>query len=183
MAKVRNNVMVRGLSGSFGDQMVIKTDKGGRTIVSNKPGFNENRRFSDVQLSHQESFRRASAYAKDAKGREEYAALAQGTPKSGYNVAMADWFNAPEILELDVTGYHGQPGNIIRVMARDDVKVTGVSVVITDNQGVVQEQGQATQVDGEWWNYMATTTAPDGPRVVATAHDMPGHTGEMSWQD
>ena len=67
MAKVRNNVVMRGLSGSFGDQMVIKIDKAGRTIVSNKPEFDPNRQFTPQQLDHQEAFREAANYAKVAK--------------------------------------------------------------------------------------------------------------------
>jgi hypothetical protein len=41
MAKVRNNIFVRGLSGSVGDQFVVKQDKNGRTIISNVPTFSE----------------------------------------------------------------------------------------------------------------------------------------------
>ena len=34
MARVKKNVVMKGLSGSLGDQVVIKRDKAGRTIVS-----------------------------------------------------------------------------------------------------------------------------------------------------
>jgi len=90
MAKVRNNVIVRGLSGSFGEQMVIRIDKAGRTIVSNKPEFDENRVFTSDQQAQQEKFREAVAYAKDVKEEEVYLTKAEGTPMSPYNVAMAD---------------------------------------------------------------------------------------------
>ena len=147
MAKVRNNVMVRGVSGSFGDQMILKIDKAGRTIMSNKPEFNENRVFTEAQQNHQEAFREASAYARSAKGNEKYAALAHGTPMSSYNVAMADWFHTPEILEIDVSAWHGTAGQVIRVKATDDVQVTQVNVVISDGTGAVLEQGQAVEAD------------------------------------
>jgi hypothetical protein len=104
MAKVRNNVVVRGLSGSFGDQMVIKIDKAGRTIVANKPEFDPNRQFTDQQINQQDAFHEAVNYAKSAKGQAEYIAKAEGTPKSAYNVAMADWFHAPEIKDIDLSG-------------------------------------------------------------------------------
>jgi len=85
MAKVRNNVIVRGLSGAFGDQLVIKIDKAGRTIVANKPEFDENRVFTPAQLEHQEAFREARAYAKDAKDQQVYVEKAAGTPMSPAN--------------------------------------------------------------------------------------------------
>jgi hypothetical protein len=112
MAKVRNNVVVRGLSGSFGDQMVIKIDKAGRTIVSNKPEFDENRVFTPAQQAQQERFREARAYANGAKDQEVYVKKAEGTPMHPSNVALADWFHAPEIKEIDLsewTGLAGQP--------------------------------------------------------------------------
>jgi len=56
-----------------------------------------------------------------------------------------------------------------------------VNVVITDSTGAVQEQGQAAQADGLWWNYTTTATAPSGPRLVVTARDLPGHTAQMNW--
>jgi hypothetical protein len=48
MAKVRNNIMVRGLSGAVGEQFVIRKDKAGRTIISNIPTFDEKRQFSEA---------------------------------------------------------------------------------------------------------------------------------------
>ncbi len=41
MAKVNNNIFVRGLSGSLGDQFVIRKGRGGETIVSNMPSSSE----------------------------------------------------------------------------------------------------------------------------------------------
>ena len=182
MAKVRNNVVMRGLSGSFGDQMVIKIDKAGRTIVSNKPEFDPNRQFTESQLTHQEDFREASAYAKNAKGQEEYLAKAEGTPKSTYNVAMADWFHAPEIKDIDISAWHGQTGQMIRIEAMDDVKVTQVTVVITDAEGAVIEQGQAEPATGLWWEYVTSAAATGNPSVLVSVQDLPGHIAQMTKQ-
>jgi hypothetical protein len=173
MAKVRNNVVVRGLSGSFGDQMIIKVDKAGRTIVSNKPEFDENRAFTPAQQTQQERFREAVAYAKDAKDLAVYAAKAEGTPMHPYNVALADWFHAPEIKEIDLSDWTGQAGQYIRILAMDDVQVTQVSVVITDAQDAVLEQGTAVKDDASpWWIYTTKTTATGSPKVLATAEDL-----------
>ena len=141
MARVRKNLAMQGLTGKLGDQFVIRTDKAGRTIVGTKPTFSEGRQFSDAQVTHHEEFREAVAYAKSAKDLDIYVQKAGGTPQNAYNVAVADWFNKPEIKELDVTGWNGAPGGTIRVRAMDDVQVAQVNVVITDSTGAVQEQG------------------------------------------
>lgn len=181
MAKVRNNIFVRGLSGSVGDQFVVKQDKSGRTIISNVPTFNENRTFSESQLGQQEKFREAVEYAKEAKTQQVYVDKAEDTSRTPYNVAMADFFHAPEILELDVAAWHGEVGQVIRIKAMDDVQVTQVNVVITSSTGTVLEQGAAVQSDNRWWNYTTTAAAAENPRVVVTARDLPGNLAEFNW--
>jgi hypothetical protein len=182
MAKVRNNIVMQGLSGMLGDQLVLKQDKAGRTIVSVKPTFDPNRTFSEEQQAVHDNFREATAYAKSAKSNEVYAAKVAGTPQSTYNLAVADWFHAPEILEIDVSAWNGAAGELIRVKAADDVKVTQVTLLITDGTGAVLEQGQATQAEGFWWSYITTATAPEGAKIVASARDLPGHIAQMNWE-
>jgi len=176
MAKVRNNIVIQGLSGTLGDQVTIKQDKAGRTIVGVKPTFSENRQFTEQQRAQQEKFKEATAYAKTAAQSEEaYATRAEGTPQSAYNVAVADWFHTPEIGEIDLSEWTGQAGQAIRIKAQDDVRVTRVTVVITDEQEAVIEQGAAMNGGGVWWVYMTTAAASGQPRVIATAEDLPGH--------
>jgi hypothetical protein len=180
MAKVRNNIVIQGLSGSLGEQLVIKQDKTGRTIVGVSPTFDPNRIFSAAQLGIQERFREAVVYAKDARNENVYIDKAKNTIQSPYNVAIADWFNAPTIHELDVSAWTGQIGQIIRIRAVDDVQVTQVNVVITDDANLVLEQGAAVQVDGSWWTY-TTTTNGLGAKIMATAYDLPGNTATFNW--
>jgi hypothetical protein len=54
MAKVRNNIIIQDLSGSLGDQLVVKQDKAGRTIVAVAPSADPNRTFSEAQLDRQD---------------------------------------------------------------------------------------------------------------------------------
>lgn len=70
MAKANNNIFVRGLTGSVGDQFVMRRGRGGETIVSNKPAFSGERRFN--QREHQETFRRAILYAQTVEDEELY---------------------------------------------------------------------------------------------------------------
>ncbi len=182
MAKVRNNIIIQGLSGSLGDQLVIRQDKAGRTIVGVSPTFDPNRTYTTSQTEQQERFRDASVYARGAKDEAVYVNKAQGTPLNPYNVAIADWFHAPEIKELDVKAWNGAAGQIIRIQVVDDVKVTQVHVVITDDADVVLEQGTAAPAEGAWWSYTTTAAAGGNPRIVVTARDLPGNIAEMNWE-
>jgi hypothetical protein len=180
MAKVRNNIVMHGLSGTLGDQITVKQDKAGRTIMSVKATYPEDRQFTEQQKAQQEQFKEAAAYAKGAaKVEPMYAQKAEGTPKSAYNVAMADWFHPPEIADIDLAQWTGQAGQTIRIKASDDMKVSRVTVVITDENDAVLEQGAATAGDGVWWNYTTTAAASGQPKVVVSAADLPGHIAKM----
>ena len=178
MAKVRNNIVIRGLSGSLGDQLVIKQDRTGRTIVSVKPVFDEDRTFSESQIAQQEAFREATAYAKSKKDEAVYQAKVAAGAYSTYNVAVADWFHPPEIIEVDLSAWNGGVGEVIRIKAVDDVQVTRVTVVITDEADAVIEQGEAEQAEGLWWDYTTTAEASGNPKVLVSARDLPGHIAE-----
>ena len=184
MAKVYNNIFVRGLTGQVGDQFVIRKGKGGTTIISNKPTFSEDREFNQNQLDHQETFRHAILYAKSVKDDELYIQKAEGTTMNPFNAAVADFFREPVVLEIDASEWQGRAGNEIWVQAVDDTLVTKVHVTISDSNGAVLEEGTAQRAEGLWWTYTATTTVPMEPRphVLATAYDMPGNSAELAWQ-
>ncbi|RPI92372.1 MAG: hypothetical protein EHM40_13195 [Chloroflexi bacterium] len=175
MAKVHNNVLVRGLKGLLGDQLVLKTDKAGRTIVSNKPVFASDRVFTPAQRTQQERFRLARAYARSAKDLEIYKAKAEGTPRTPSNIAMMDWFHPPEVREIDLSEWTGQARQPIRIRAVDDVQVKQVSVVIMNEHDAVLEQGPATVEDDGWWTYQTRTTVAGKSKVLVAAEDLPGH--------
>ncbi len=177
MAKVGKNIIIEGLSGSLGDQLVIKMGKGGQTIISTMPKFPEGRQFTEAQTAQQQRFGEAVAYAKDASKKEPaYPAKAAGTAQSAYNVAMADFLHPPEIVEVDVSAYSGKAGETIRARVQDDVKVKEVKVVIASDQDQLIEQGAATPGDGLWWNYTTTINATSGNvKVIVHAWDLPGH--------
>ena len=180
MAQVRNNIIIQGLSGMIGKQILIRQDKAGRTIISARPRYNANRILSETQKQHHDNFREAAAYARAARGEAVYISKAAGTPMNPYNVALADWFHAPEILDMDLGDWSGQPGKVIRVKAIDDVLVSDVTVRIQGAGGALLEQGEATQADGLWWEYTTKSTGSGSLTVFAAAQDMPGNITEMS---
>jgi hypothetical protein len=169
MAKVTNNILLRGVSGKLGG-LVIRQMRDGSIRLSVPPDFGE-RQFSEAQKQHQERFRQAAAYARRAARMEPaYAELARRTLKKAYNIALSDWFNPPVIYAIERTG------DVIRVEASDDVLVARVHVQILDSEGSVLEEGEAFQRDPEaipeWWEY-GTHTA--GVKIAVEAWDLPGN--------
>lgn len=184
MAKVSNNIFVRGLSGSLGDQFIIRKGRGGTTVITNKPTFASDRTFNEAQLAHQDAFRMAIAYAKSARTQEVYATKVEGTDQTAFNAAVADYFGSPEVLEIDVQGWDGSIGHVILIKAQDDTHVATVQVAITNGNGTTFEQGQAMRGDGLWWKYTTTTQVSGDPiHVIATAKDLPGNDHQLTWQN
>jgi hypothetical protein len=46
--------------------------------------------------------------------------------RTAFNTAVADFLNAPDIDTIDLSGYTGQPGDLIRITVTDDYKVQEV---------------------------------------------------------
>lgn len=167
MAKVRNNVAVRGLSGGIGD-LVFQPMPDGTTYVRKKPDFSR-RKFSKGQKTHQSRFQEAVLYARDAaKTKPIYAELAKGTIKSAYNFALSDWFNPPVIHTIE------RVNGRIRVQASDNVMVVRVVVTILDAKENVIEEGEAWKVESDWWEVDLSVAG----KVVAEAWDLAGNVGK-----
>jgi len=124
------------------------------------------------------TFQEALEYGYDHEQDNRYQAVAKERDSNAVRVATADFLYVPEIDDLDVSGYHGQVGDVIRVRAHDDVIVTEVRVIIVDNENHLIEKGPAAQV-GDAWEYRATKQAPtQHVRIGVTAADLPGHKGK-----
>ena len=98
--------------------------------------------------------------------------------QNGYNVAVADFFYAPDIHNVDVSDYTGQPGDIIRIQVTDNFMVKEVKVTITNADGSLVEEGNATpDAIGYQWMYTATTAnnSLDGDKIEITVSDLPGN--------
>jgi len=168
------------LSGTIGDK-VFRQLPDGRTIECKKPDFS-NREFSQGQVDTQARFKRAVQYAREAsKTQPVYAILAEGKATNAYNLALSDWFSAPEVHAMDLSGWNGAAGDPVRVQARDDVHVKHVLVKISDGNGELLEEGRATETTEKHWfeyttmgNYLGVLT------VTVTAIDLPGNMTELS---
>lgn len=182
MAKVGDNIVTTGLSGKIGNLLVFR-NRAGKTIVSKAP--KKQTEWSEAQEKHRLRFQEAVLYAKNAivnpATKEAYqAGVKEG--KTAYNVAVADFLNAPSINEIDVSKYNGQIGNYIQVRAVDDFEVKEVTVTIQNSDGTEVENGVAVQQEsGIWWRYTATATNEtlEGDKIIIRVSDIPGNLTEQ----
>jgi hypothetical protein len=166
------------------DYLVIRHDRSGRIILARRPTFPKDRQFSEAQKEQQQRFREAAQYARSAVDKEPiYGEIAADTTRTAYNIALSDWFHAPEIEMIDLSGWTGQPGESIRIRALDDVMVKDVTVLVVGGEDIVIEQGTAAQEeDASWWVYTTTKAASGTAKVIAVAEDLPGNITQMAAQ-
>ena len=171
--------MIRGLDGVLGGQFLVRTGKiSGRTNVSAKMDCVTSREDSPAQEAQKQAFQEASAYADANRENPIYIAKAKGKKdkkRQPYNVAMADWFHQPQVLEIDLKGWRGAIGEVIRVLAADDVRVAQVRIEISDETGAIIEAGEATKNYIQWWEYPVQGAMRGECTVTALASDLPGH--------
>ncbi|MGF7141327.1 hypothetical protein [Roseimarinus sediminis] len=184
MAEVKSNLATKGLSGMIGKTLVFRQSFG-KTYVSAAPVRSEQEPTA-VQLEHRGRFQEAVFYAKaaihEAETKDAYAAVAEKRQlRSGYMVAVADYFHAPDIKEVDLDAYTGVAGDLITIKVTDDFKVKWVTVEIYESDGTLLEQGAAVESpDGLSWVYAATAenSSREGDRIVVKASDLPGNVSE-----
>ncbi|GAA3945680.1 hypothetical protein [Hymenobacter algoricola] len=182
MAKVRNNLLLRGLSGMLGKQLVFR-QVGDDTILSMAPAKSTKPR-SPRQLAQEEQFGEATRYAQsraaDPLMVARFAALPRKPHTSVHTMLIADFRCPPTVAALDLSHYTGRPGEPLYITALDNYGVQSVHVRLTAPDGRVVEEGPAQPGSApSLWCYLTTATVATrtGLRVSATATDYPGHTG------
>jgi hypothetical protein len=181
MARVSNNIVTQGLSGTIGGTLVFR-QVGGKTIVAAAPRETD-KAPSARQLAQQERFQMAALYAKaqiqDVASKAEYeAARPTDSTASAYAIAVADFMQAPDIHVVDLSEYTGKKGETIRIRVTDDFKVTSVRLRIENGDGTLVEEGAAkADANGLDWIYTATATnvSLDGDKITISATDKPGN--------
>jgi hypothetical protein len=182
MARVAKNLVLHGASGKIGDMLVIR-QRAGNTILAQAPGKRDGE-MTEKQKEHIGKFQQAVLYGRsqiaDADSKAEYVEKASGM-KSAYNIAVADFFHAPDIDEIDLSNYSGAAGDTIRIRAMDDFRVEEVKVSIFNGDGSLVEEGLAVQDDNELdWIYTATARIEslEGDKIVVSVSDKPGNVTE-----
>jgi hypothetical protein len=176
--KSKNNVVTFGLSGKIGDLLIFR-QRNGKTVVAKLPSGSA--KSSEKQQQHRKRFQQAVIYGKATTASPEMKAIYETNAKKGrvpFNAAVADFLHAPQIENIDLSDYTGQAGDVIRITVSDDMQVTSVSVLITNADGSLVEEGDAApDAGGYTWTYTATRNNDnlDGDKIVITASDLPGN--------
>jgi hypothetical protein len=90
----------------------------------------------EAQQAHRRRFQHAVLYSMGVMSDPELTAAYESKAKPGQsarNMAVADFFHAPDIRDVDVTGYRGLPGDVIRIEVTDDFMVTDVFLQMREN--------------------------------------------------
>ena len=164
MAKIKkNDLILSGLSGTLGN-LVFSQMPDGSTRVSAAPSYRGRKR-TPGERANQNRFKYRSAWAKAAsRDYPIYAELARDMPMiNAYNLALSDCAHPPVIHCVE------RKEGVIRVQASDNIFVEGVHVWIRDENGNALEQGEATRVDTEWWEYPSTREGT----IEVEARDLP----------
>lgn len=177
--EVINNDLVKGASGSVGDQLVYR-QRGEKTIIAKRPRP-KSTPATEAQIAVQERFFNGALYGKaviaDPARKAVYQAKTNGY-QSAYNLAVSDFCKSPEIKVCDSDNYSGEIGDKIRIRAIDDFKVESVRLEITDSTNSTLEEG-AAQLDENGVDWIYTTTAENpflpGTKLIVSATDIPGN--------
>ena len=184
MAQSKKNIATEGLSGKVGNFVFRRRKSDDKIFVSRTPvGFEDEP--SEARKAVQRKFQRAIAYGKSAIADPATKALyaAKATEgRSAFNVAVADFFNAPQIEKIEMSNYSGAIGSTITITVTDDFAVLAVHVKIENMDGSLVEEGEAAPGSfGVEWVYTATVTNESlaGDKITVTAFDMPGNTDKQ----
>ncbi len=140
---------------------LIFTRSSDDTTVSYGPRYPEERELSAAEQVYRERFREAVLYGKIAVG---------DTGMPAFELAVADFFNAPAIDTLDLSAYAGRAGDLILVRIAEGFEVAGVTVSAIDGEGEILELGDAALAENGWAYHAEADVAPGTTvRLTVTA--------------
>jgi len=185
MAKVKDNVLMKGVSGTIGGQLTFR-QIGGKTFVS-KYQRPPSVAATEKKVAVQTKFGAATAYGRRVVRDPGLKALYQAVVKGGqraFNIAVIDAMQAPVVQSIQTENYYGHIGDPIIVHATDDFKVAAVVVSVYNQAGVLIEEGKAILQENEEknWLYIASqeNTGYSGSKINAVATDLPGNLASFS---
>ena len=177
MAKHTNNNASFGISGKV--IQVVFRQRFGKTVVAKL--LVRTASLTDAQKNNNNTFKKAVLYAQSILQNEAIRMAYSKKAKPGqttYNLAVADFFKAPEILSVDISALTAADGGKISAMVIDNFRVECVNIKIERNDGsLVEEENASLENDGLNWVYITTSEGADasGNRIIITAIDLPGN--------
>jgi hypothetical protein len=170
MALVKDNILLRLVRGSLGDQITIY-ERNGQIIMAKKRGPS-NKKPSEKQLEARYKMIVAAAYAKEILKDPELKAYYKskaGPGQNAYNMAIKDAYNSPEIQNIRLED------TTVVVKTKDEFRVADVAIRVLDAAGTILERGMAVLGrNGVDWYYKAGSL-PAGGKLIVVAVDLPGN--------
>jgi hypothetical protein len=167
MTKVRFHGPIAGFSGAMGEMVFADIRAKNKTVAYMKKHYPP----TELQLSQRTRFKEAALHAKAALEnpglRAFYETIAEQRDSNSYAVALTDFLVTPSFKPLDLRKYKGQIGDIITILAVDDIGMANVNVDISAQDGTPIEAGPAVE-DGirtGYWIYTATRQVALGSGV------------------
>lgn len=177
MGKVKNNVVTKGFSGKFGEDIIFRqvdnnTFFAKRTSATLTPSAKQ----SEVRNKFTEASLYASAAVDNPQASLEYKLMAelQGL-KSAYLAAITDFLTHPEIASVFTRAYKGHVGDILSIKPKVRHKIIEIEVSIFDANGALIESGRAITHELTW-RYTATVENANvsGSKLLLVARDRTG---------
>jgi hypothetical protein len=185
MAKSKNNILTKGLSGMIGKQIVFRSWNG-KTFISVAP--KKPKKQSPVQKENRTKFKRATVFAKkmmkDPAKKAEYKEIAKKLQlPNAYTAAITDYMRNPEIEALDISNYSGKSNEEIIVMvSKKYFDIQEVKVILIDKKGEVVEEGKATKGVGTEWIYKTSIDIEEKGGFLIRARDSTGNIKEKKFE-
>lgn len=174
MAKAKLSKIIASLRGEI-DGLVFREMPDGSIVVSKVPR-RKKRNATPAQKEYRHgTFRYRVQWAKMAQHEYPiYAELAAELPMiNAYNLALKDVSHPPVIYRI-----LREEGRIL-VNAWDEIMVSGVRVMVHDEQGKLLDSGDAQQTQKDWWEY----TPKCQGKVSAIAWDLPGNKARIELEE
>jgi hypothetical protein len=192
MAKIVLNPAIQVLSGDIGG-LVYRQQADGSIIVAKAALRDPDYQPSPAQAAQMQRFKEASArYTRLMEDAGVEAAYEDVLARAGKGtrlraLVIGDILGAPKIDVLDLSGYHGDPGQPIRVLAEDSVGVSRLELVILDATTQAEVERGSYDLTGRVqgaveWVYTATQDAPadHAVEVQVIAYDLAGNRVEQT---
>jgi hypothetical protein len=183
MAIIKDNKIMRGVSGKFGDVVVYRQLRG-KTIMANKPSKPTTQ--SELQRENRRRFAKASAFAKhvlqDPQKKEYYLQKARKLKlPNAYTAAITDYMRKPMVMSVKCRGNAGE--NVMIIAAKKGFSLSSVTVSLVNRDGVSIATSNAMPTDRQRHEWKARLAAgpgiwndtTEGGRIIVMAIDHAGN--------
>lgn len=187
MANIVLNPAIQVISGDVAG-FVYRKQADGSVVLAKKALADPNREPTEAQAEQLQKFKEASArytrLMEDEGVQAAYKKLQEGRgPTSRLRaLVIGDILGAPKVSTIDLSNYHGEIGDTIRIVAEDSVGVSRLRLSITDTTGNQTVESAEMPTNGKVsgtveWLYTSTqaVTAGHEVQVHVAAYDLAGN--------